>query len=388
MHHVVATGPRQHLLAHLRLGTHPRPQDVLPTTLRLLQLRERLLADHPAVGHDADAADAEAGLQAFHDGHQRLDIRGVPRPQLATDGSALTIQHRSHHHLVQVGAMVLAVSPLSQGVTPLALEVNRGGVEEDQIQASEQLLAAVEQTLLDVVLHTAGGERRPSRLLVLGQFLSQPGHGPVQVVQLQGLTPLQHVVVAPLGGGAITARLEQAMHHRQEHGSFQREAEVALSEELLQDGLTAALAPQALEEQARTEGTGGEYGHTALGLSGQQHQGLGEACAGDEEGIELAAGLELVEPPEGSEDVLAGAAVFPAVFDQLQVAAWAGLLGAEEHGSLWIRDTWKLACFRVESRSISRWRGTMLLASAGSAPCRQRTCDDSARKSVEEKSNV
>src|SRR6516165_2570729 len=178
------------------------------------------------------------------------------------------------------------------------------------------------------------------------------------------------------------------MHHRQEHGSFQGEAEVALSEELLQDGLTAGLAPQAFEEQARTEGTGGEYGHAALGLSGQQHQGLGEACAGDEEGIELAAGLELVEPSECGEDVLAGAAVFPAVFDQLQVGAWAGLLGAEEHGSLWIRDTWKLACFRVRSRSISRWRGTMLLASAGSAPCRQRTCDDSAGKSVEEKSRV
>ena len=141
------------------------------------------------------------------------------------------------------------------------------------------------------------------------------------------------------------------MDHRQEDGSFHSKREVAIREELLQDSLTAGLPPQALEEQAWTKGTAGEHGHAALGLGGQDQQGLGEACPRDEESLELAAGLELVETSERGEDALTGAAVFPAVLDHLQVGAGSRLLGAEEHGNLGFSDTMKIACHFGNTRA-------------------------------------
>ena len=61
---------------------------------------------------------------------------------------------------------------------------------------------------------------------------------------------------------------------------------------------------------------------------------LGQAGARDQQGVELAALLELIESPQGGDDPLPGAAVLPAVLDDLEVGAWAGGLGAEEHGAL------------------------------------------------------
>ena len=75
-------------------------------------------------------------------------------------------------------------------------------------------------------------------------------------------------------------------------------------------------------------------GNWPLGVLGQEQQGVGEASAGEEHGIELAAVEELVEASEGSDDVLPGAAVFPAVFHELDVGMVSGLFGTEEHGCL------------------------------------------------------
>ncbi len=85
--------------------------------------------------------------------------------------------------------MVLAEAALADVLAAFALEVDRGGVEEHQLEVGEQVAAVGEQVLLDAVLGAAGGEGRLARLLVVGQLLAEPGHGPVQVVELQGVTP-------------------------------------------------------------------------------------------------------------------------------------------------------------------------------------------------------
>ena len=100
-------------------------------------------------------------------------------------GLPLTIEHRPHDHLVQIGPMVLAEASLADVLTTLALEIDRGRVEEDQLEIGEEIAAVVEHPLLDPVFDAAGGERCLARLLVSGQFLAEPGHGPVEVVQLQ-----------------------------------------------------------------------------------------------------------------------------------------------------------------------------------------------------------
>src|SRR5215207_312890 len=129
--------------------------------------------------------------------------------------------------------MVLAEAPLADVLTTFALEVDRRGVEEDQLQIAEEVPAVVEDPLLDPVLEAAGCERRLARLLVVGQLLTEPGHGPVEVMELQGVTPLDLVVLLPLVGGPVAARGEEAMQDGQEDRPLDIEFEAASVQELL-----------------------------------------------------------------------------------------------------------------------------------------------------------
>jgi GAF domain-containing protein len=72
-------------------------------------------------------------------------------------------------------------------------------------QFAEQIAAALEQALLHEVLHTAGSKRRAIRLLRLRQFLAQPAHCAVQMMQRQLLGGLDPIVLAPGVGGPIGA---------------------------------------------------------------------------------------------------------------------------------------------------------------------------------------
>jgi hypothetical protein len=70
-----------------------------------------------------------------------------------------------------------------------ALEVQAGGVHEPEIEPAEQVAPMGEQPLLDQVLGTArrvGGTRG---LFALRQFLAEPRHRPMEMVELQRLDP-------------------------------------------------------------------------------------------------------------------------------------------------------------------------------------------------------
>ena len=81
--------------------------------------------------------------------------------------------------------MVLAVAVLADALPTLALEVDRGGIEEHQVQAAEQVLSTGKQRFFNQVLRTTQRKRCRSRLLVHRQRLAQPAHGPVEVLQFQ-----------------------------------------------------------------------------------------------------------------------------------------------------------------------------------------------------------
>ena len=97
--------------------------------------------------------------------------------------------------------------------------------------------------------------------------------------------------------------------------------------------LAAGLLPEPLEDQGRADAPGGDGGELPLGVRGEQQDGLGQAGARDQQGVELAGLLELIESSEGGDDPLPGSSVLPAVLDDLEVGASAGGLGAEEHGA-------------------------------------------------------
>ena len=145
--------------------------------------------------------------------------------------------------------MVLAEAPLADVLAALALEVDRGGVEEDQLEVGEEVAPVGEQLLLDPVLGAAGGERRLVLLLVLGQLLAEPGHGPVEVVELEVVAALDLVVRLPLVGGPVAAGGEEAMQDGEEDGPLDVELEAASLQELLDDVPAAGLLPEPLEDQ-------------------------------------------------------------------------------------------------------------------------------------------
>ena len=104
---------------------------------RKLYFREGRGADHPAVCNDAHRADSKPALQPFHDRNQALYIGRIARPEFATDRITITVQHHTHHHLLQVGTMIFRMTARADGLAALALEVDRGGVEEHDVQIGE-----------------------------------------------------------------------------------------------------------------------------------------------------------------------------------------------------------------------------------------------------------
>ena len=56
--------------------------------------------------------------------------------------------------------MILREPILCDGLAPFALKVDRGGVEEDDVHAAEQVPAQVEKHFLDLILDAPGRKRR------------------------------------------------------------------------------------------------------------------------------------------------------------------------------------------------------------------------------------
>src|SRR5262249_17301248 len=97
----------------------------------------------------------------------------------------LAVKHRPHDHLLEVRPVILAMAALANGFSSLSLEVDAGGVEEDELEFGEQITPVGEQPLFDQVLGAPRSERRLIGLLAAGQLLPQPGHGPVEMMELQ-----------------------------------------------------------------------------------------------------------------------------------------------------------------------------------------------------------
>ena len=112
------------------------------------------------------------------------------------------------------------------------------------------------------------------------------------------------------------------------------DTEPASFQQLLDDPLTPGLLPEPLEDEDRPDALSGDRGELSLGVCRQEEDVAAVSSAREQEGVEMAGLLELVEPSQGGDDALPRPPVFPAVLDDLEVGAWSGGLGAEEHGAL------------------------------------------------------
>jgi len=156
-----APAPAEDLVAHLLLAPHPGTDDVVPAFG--LQGLESLGLDHPPVGDQADAADVEARPEPLGHWHERRDVARVAGPQLARDRPALLVEHHAHDHLLQVWPVILAVTAPAEALATLTLEVDRGRVEEDELERGEEVPVPREEDLqtpffVELVEPAQGGE--------------------------------------------------------------------------------------------------------------------------------------------------------------------------------------------------------------------------------------
>ena len=132
--------------------------------------------------------------------------------------------------------MVFAVSVLAQFCAPLPLEVDGRGVEEHQVQVTEQIAAALEEGLLESILRRSRGKGRSPGLLLVGQAFSQPCHGAIHVMQIHGFDPRDGVALFPVQHArAIAAGDEQAMQDGQKENPFQRDSKTSAGQQPLDD---------------------------------------------------------------------------------------------------------------------------------------------------------
>jgi hypothetical protein len=294
---VVPAGSPQHLAAHLALP--PRAQDVLHRPL--LQYRDGAGADHAAIRHPAYLLETEALSQALDHREQRSAVGVVPWPQRTADRAACAGEDSPHDHLPQVSAVLLRMAILPETLPALAVEVSAGGVEECHGEVREQVAALPEERFLD------GGLR-----------LSQPAHGPVKMGQLQGFGPWDADIPAPAFGRPVWARLEEAVEHGEVDGTFHRDLEAALPQQVGQEVLQAHRLPQAAEDQVRAQLPHGTGFQLTLAMGRDQPYLRSEPSEGTEEDIDGPRGRQLIDPTQGGEHALHGALPLAAVFHERQ----------------------------------------------------------------------
>jgi hypothetical protein len=116
------------------------------------QPSKRRLTKHAAVGDHDRAADAEALAEAGDGQAERGGIGSVAGQDVEGHGPALAVDRDAQHELRQVGAAVAAVAVADEVADAVAVEVDRGGVDEHQVElAREQVAVLEEECLLELV---------------------------------------------------------------------------------------------------------------------------------------------------------------------------------------------------------------------------------------------
>jgi hypothetical protein len=96
-------------------------------------------------------------------------------------------------------------------------------------------------------------------LILRRQFLAEPRHCPIELMQVEPVDAGDAVVVrAPAIRRAVGAADEQPVQHSEEHCWFQGEAVFARACELHDRRLAAGLGPQPLKQQRRSDAATGD----------------------------------------------------------------------------------------------------------------------------------
>src|SRR5450830_1224250 len=298
------------------------------------EFRDGLGADHAAVGDDADATDGKAPTQPVHHRNEATRVRRVAGPHLRAHRSAVAVQEHGEDHLAQVRPVILGIAAPAERLPAGALEIETGRVHEHEIEFAEQVASAREQAFFNDVLEAARCKRGAVILFARRQLLAEPGHRPVEMMQVEPLDAVDPVILSPPIGRPVRSTGEQAMQHGEEDGTFERKPMLALPGELLDDGPASGLLPQPFEHQGGPDAShvSGDCGAVVDRIDDDRLGG--EARAGSKKPFQLSARAQILDTPQRGDHLLADLRAVAVAFDDLQIGATAGGFLAEVHARL------------------------------------------------------
>ena len=214
-----------------------------------------------------------------------------------------------------------------------ALEIEAGRIHEHQIERAEEIAPPREQVLLDDILQATRRKRRGPVLLIFRQFLAKPGHRPIEVMQVEALDAVDPVILPPAVRRAIGATAKQPMQNGEEHRPFQRKIIFARAGEAFDDVAAAGLLPQAFKDKRGPDAPRRTRCDTAGGEGVDDDRLLGEARAGTQQPLQLAALAQVLDAAEGGDHLLAHSGAFATAFDDLEIGAAARGFLTEIHGA-------------------------------------------------------
>ena len=299
-------------VAHRLVGAQPATENVVPGCIVAGEIRERGAGDHPAVGDDAYPADAKALAQL---GDHRLEggtVGSVAGEDLPSHRPAAAVDGEADDDLQQIRALVAGIPapPQRAVVLMLAVDVARGGVDADQVEAAREQVAVGEKQL-PLQLTAQLGERR---------------HRAVHLVQADGLEARCFDGLQPARALAVRSRRHEPLQGQRERDALDVEAELAVRGQPPEDAGKPLTLPQPAEDQRRPPALRGARRERVAAVHPQV---LREPRQAGDQPVELAGGRDLVEPAQRCDHPLAVAPRLAARFDQLQV--FVGLV-AVAHG--------------------------------------------------------
>ena len=206
----------EHQFAHQLIGALAHTENVQKPAR--FEFRDGLGADHAAVGDDADATDGEALAEPIHYRNEAAGIRCVAGPHLGADRPAIAVQEHGKDHLAQVRPMILGIAVPTERLASRALEIQTGRIHEHEIELGEQITPLLEQALFDDVLETARCKRGAPILFSRRQFLAEPSHRPIEMMQLEILDTINLVILTPPISCPVGSAGKQAMQSCQTTG--------------------------------------------------------------------------------------------------------------------------------------------------------------------------
>ena len=319
-------GMVEHEFAHEFIGALAHAQDVEKSAR--LEFGDGFGADHAAIGDDANPANRKTLAQPIDDGDQTARIGGVSG-RISVHRPAVAVEQHRQDHLVEIGPMVLGKAAPSK-VGRRALEIEAGRIHEHQIERAEEIAPPREQVLLDDILQATRREGRGPVLLIFRQFLAEPGHRPIEVMQVEALDAVDAVILPP----AVAARSPQNRRCRTVRNTARSSAKSYLRE--LARLSTTSRQPVSSHKRSKTS-AGPMRAPNPLRhcrRRGRRRRSPSRRSArGTQRPLQLAALAQVLDAAEGGDHLLAHSGAFATAFDDLEIGAAARGFLTEIHGA-------------------------------------------------------